>query len=549
MHEIKLLDCTLRDGGYVVDAEFGEKRIRGIIEKLNRAHVDIIECGFLRNSEHISGVSVFSLPSEVEPYLPKNNISNTSYVLMYDCGRYDVSKLPEYGGEQLCGVRDCFHKEYLDQAIADAKLLIKKGYQTYIQPTGIMGYRQDEILRLVEKVNRLHPYSFSLVDTFGSMYKDDLYQLIDIVSENLLPEIYLGFHSHNNLQLSFALSQEFVDICTSRKRKVIVDATLYGMGRGAGNTNTELLMDYLNRKYQKGYDIDEVLDLLDMYMKAYIQRHEWGYTLPYFVAGKYGSHVENINYLLNKGNLFTKDLRQVISEMSSEERKHFHPEILERLYSEHIISDISYANADKSEQELKMLFAGKEILLIAPGKSAASKRERILDFIKTNPHIEVITLNFVDIGFSNKVFFGNAKRYQIWEQLERENFNHIIKLVTSNIKPNSQKNLFSIPQSILLQAGWKYFDLSSMMAIRFFARVGAKKILLAGMDGFSEGQMDDHYTEVMNTYLPPSEYARIDKDTMEMLHSFCLENKDKVTLEFITPSIYEAALHKRGDDA
>lgn len=542
MYDIKLLDCTLRDGGYVVDAKFGRRRICGMIEKLEKAHVDIIECGFLRSSKHKGGESEFHMPEEVEPYLPAVRNGNTSFVLMYDCGKYNVSELPDFNGGMVCGIRDCFHKEFLCQAVADAELLIKKGYQTFIQPTGIVGYTRDELLSLVDTVNRLHPYAFSLVDTFGSMYKDDLLQFVDIVSERLAPDIYFGFHSHNNLQLSFALTQDFIDVCAAKGRKVIVDATLYGMGRGAGNTNTELMMDFLNRKYQKSYDIDEILDLLDLYMKSYIQKHEWGYTLPYFVAGKYGSHVDNINYLLTKGNMLTKDMRQVVSEMSAEDRKHYHPEILESLYLDHITSSASAEMGNTVEQVLKTLLAGKEVLVIAPGKSADVKRAEILNYIKGHPEAEVITLNFVDLEFSNKAFFGNVKRYEVWKNLEQENFDHILKIVTSNVCSQSGKKLFSIPQASLVQTGWKYFDLSSMMVIRLLTRLGAAKISIAGMDGFSKGQMDDHFTEIMNTYLPQSEYAKIDEETLEMLEIFYKENQGTVKLEFITPSIYETAL-------
>ena len=98
--------------------------------------------------------------------------------------------------------------------------------------------------------------------------------------------------------MSFALSQEFIKMSLG-KRKIVVDGTIHGMGRGAGNTNTELLLDYLNRKLGYGYDMNEILDLIDAYMPKIKQQSNWGYSIPYFIAGMYSSHVHNVNYLLN----------------------------------------------------------------------------------------------------------------------------------------------------------------------------------------------------------------------------------------------------------
>lgn len=544
MCDVKILDCTLRDGGYVVDTKFGTRRIHGMIEKLEHAHTDIIECGFLRSFAHKDGESAFHLPAEAEPFLPAERTSCTTYALMYDCGKYDVSELPAVQGDDtVWGIRDCFHKEFLELAMADAAILIGKGYRTFIQPTGIIGYTREELLSLIDRVNDLHPYAFSLVDTFGSMYKDDLQRLLDVVLERLSSDIYVGFHSHNNLQLSFALAQEFIDTCVSRERKCIVDATLYGMGRGAGNTNTELVMDYLNRKYGKNYDIDEVLDLMDMYMKAYVSKHQWGYTLPYFIAGKYSSHVDNINYFLGKGNVQTKDIRRSISLMGENDRKHYHPEQLREIYSNQVLKEEKFV-LEGTESSLREYFCGATVLVVAPGKTARTQRDRILSFIEANPGARSVTLNFLDEAFSKVAFFGNQKRLDVWQHLESETFASMVKIVTSDLKIDQHENVYKVSRKALIQTGWKNFDISSMMALRLLGKLGAKRIVLAGMDGFSDGQEDDHFTEIMNTYLPHSDRELVDRETIEMLRSFCEANKDDLTVEFLTHSIYERALKK-----
>ena len=93
MSVIKLLDCTLRDGAYIVNAEFGEPAIKGIIRKLQDAGIDIIECGWLKDKEHVKGTSFYHVPSDVVPYITERK-PNFMYVAMIDWDRYNLDNLP-----------------------------------------------------------------------------------------------------------------------------------------------------------------------------------------------------------------------------------------------------------------------------------------------------------------------------------------------------------------------------------------------------------------------------------------------------------------------
>ena len=95
MNQIKLLDCTLRDGAYINNAEFGESTLAGLIKSLKTAHVDIIECGWLKNEPYIQGSSYFHLPTDMSRFLKKDSNDHTMYVAMIDYDRYDISKLPQ----------------------------------------------------------------------------------------------------------------------------------------------------------------------------------------------------------------------------------------------------------------------------------------------------------------------------------------------------------------------------------------------------------------------------------------------------------------------
>ena len=105
--KLELLDCTLRDGAYIVDAHFGVAAIKGILKKLQESNMDIIECGWLKDFEHEKGTTFYHVPSDVEQYLDGKNDRST-YVVMIDWDRYDVDTLPEYDGKSIDAVRVVF---------------------------------------------------------------------------------------------------------------------------------------------------------------------------------------------------------------------------------------------------------------------------------------------------------------------------------------------------------------------------------------------------------------------------------------------------------
>lgn len=149
--------------------------------------------------------------------------------------------------DSVDAVRECFFKKERYQALEVCKDIKHKGYKLFVQPVDIMGYTDKELIEFLELVNELEPYCISIVDTFGSMYQEDLHRVFEIINHNLIDTCKIGFHSHNNMQLSNALSQEFIRM-TVGKREVIIDGTISGMGRGAGNTPTELIAQYMGSK-------------------------------------------------------------------------------------------------------------------------------------------------------------------------------------------------------------------------------------------------------------------------------------------------------------
>ena len=293
--KINLLDCTLRDGAYINNGRFGESSIKGIINKLQLAGVDIIECGWLKDNTYELGSTFFSVPNDIEQYIDKKN-QNITYTLMIDYDRYNIDNLPSYNGGTINAIRIVFPFGKVKEAIEVGEKIIKKGYKAFFQAANTLAYSDEDLMVLAESINKTKTQSLSIVDTFGAMYEEDLERIVKVLDRELRKEIILGFHSHNNMQLSFALSTYFIRYLDKHsERNMMVDSSLCGMGRGAGNATTELMVSYINRKEHGCYDMNAILDAIDMYMQYLQENYSWGYSTPYFIAGLYQCHVNNIS--------------------------------------------------------------------------------------------------------------------------------------------------------------------------------------------------------------------------------------------------------------
>ena len=178
MENVRLLDCTLRDGGYINQWDFGKKTIQSIIARLTEAGADIIEIGFLRNCTWDEDKTVFPSIKELKKLLPVNP-GKTQFAAMALHNQYDIEKLEPCDGSVEI-IRVTFHDYDIEEGLAFCAKVKEKGYQLFVNPINIMGYSDRQLLDLLEKVNRLHPYGFSIVDTFGSMTGRELIRIYSL---------------------------------------------------------------------------------------------------------------------------------------------------------------------------------------------------------------------------------------------------------------------------------------------------------------------------------------------------------------------------------
>jgi 4-hydroxy 2-oxovalerate aldolase len=532
--KISLLDCTLRDGAYIVNSQFGSANISGIIAQLEKAGVEIIECGWLKNEKHREGSSFYHIPDDLLHYIDPEN-KNATYVAMIDWDRYNPDILPRNDGKSIDAIRVVFPHGRHKEGIAIGQKIRAKGYAVYFQAANTLAYSDEDLSELADEMNAFMPEGLSVVDTFGAMYEEDLEHIIDILASKLDRKIKIGFHSHNNQQLSFSLTVNFTRLMEKYDRECIVDASLCGMGRGAGNATTELVVSYLNRKCAGHYNLDAIMDAIDIYMTYYQQRFSWGYSTEYFIAGLYCTHVNNIAYLIDNHRVNAKDMRNIIESLSPEDRRKYDYDLLE---SKYIANQSRQIDDAQSIKELKEAFKNKNLLLIAPGKSVMENETEINEYAKTMHSLKIGVNAFVGNYDYDYVLFVNPARYEYAQKANAKKFENTKKIILSNIKQTAGKNEIIINFDNAVKRGFKHFDNAVICALRLLDYIGINEVGIAGFDGFkneyNESYADAHLPSLNNN----GKWDELNSEIKEMYSDFKEKSRNLKKIHFITESIY-----------
>lgn len=523
MSDFLLLDCTLRDGGYINGWKFGHRTIKNIIRNLIESRVDYIEIGFLRNCDYDVNKTLFNNIREIKEIVLEIK-GNTLFSAMALHDQYDIEKLEPYDGSCIDIIRVTFHDYDIDEGIEFCKKIIAKGYQCFCNPINIMGYSDRQIMDLIDKVNTVKPYAFSIVDTFGSMMKEDLQRIYLLLEHNLNKSISIGLHLHENLALSFSLAQEFIHMCVSN-RKGIIDASLMGMGRVPGNLALELIMDYMNKTKDKNYDINPVLEAVDDFILPIRKHEKWGYSTAYALSAKYNLHRNYSEFLLEKGKLKIKQINQILSSIPNNKKTVFNKGYIDNLY-------VDYQNVMIDDQNTKQVLlrkiSGNKILILASGRTLSEYKSEIDCFIQENSPF-IISANFDGYHYPvNLMFFSNLKRYE----------EYAVNGVSGDycITSNIMHSVYNKTNEII-----NYYDLICnedsivdncvLMLIKLLSLLEIKSVTIAGFDGFS-GVSNDYVDEYLNNV------HKITLGENERISNQLNKIKRLIDIKFLTPTYY-----------
>ena len=337
MNKINVMDCTLRDGGWINDFQFGRNVMREILSGIAVSGIEHIELGYMDEKRNAQpGCSMYhSFEMLEDSYNDMPGLSSIEKYVMIDYGKFSVDKIPDAGsalGKYADGIRLCFHKKDYEAAVKTAKEIYAKGYKLIIQPMVVSRYSDEDLKKLIELVMKEIPgaAAFYIVDSFGVMDPEETTHRLMLVDNELDEKMAVGIHIHNNRDLCMINAEAACRLTKEKSREhfaagrdLYIDSTLGGIGKGAGNLQTEKLVEYLNRKFYKGYNESIINNLNEMYISPLRLKYLWGFSEEYVLTSVYRATPSYAKILYREYGLTLDELKEFLMNMPEEKKDSF----------------------------------------------------------------------------------------------------------------------------------------------------------------------------------------------------------------------------------
>lgn len=305
--QIKVLDCTIRDGGLINQWQFSDEIVRKVFLALSEAGVDYMEIGYKSSEQYFSraehGAWKFCTEEDIKKIVGDVEME-MKLSAMADIGRIDSEDIPPKKDSILSMIRVACYAKEIDKGIALAHECLDKGYEATINLMAVSKVLERDLDEALDDLSKSDVPVIYLVDSFGALYSEQIHFLAEKYSK-ALPGKELGIHTHNNQQLAFANTIEAIIAGVNR-----LDATLYGMGRGAGNCPLELLLSFLKNPKFDIRPLIEVIQEIFIPIKADV---EWGYHIPYLITGVLNEHPRSAMKIMGQNTL--PNLKQFYEEL------------------------------------------------------------------------------------------------------------------------------------------------------------------------------------------------------------------------------------------
>ena len=480
---MKILDCTLRDGGYYTNWDFKRNLVDTYIKSLNSLPIDYIEIGY--RSIPLEGYygEYFYLPI----YVLERLKSQSSKKLVVILNEKDVR--PEQVQDLLLPcvglidmVRIAIDPEKFERALKLASAIKKMGFEVGFNVMYMSNWKnQKNFLEILPEVKGIADY-FYMVDSYGGIYPQDLKETIQLV-KSYISDVPLGFHGHNNLELALVNTITAID-----EGCEIVDSTITGMGRGAGNLKTELLLTALSAKGILEVDFNSLSKVVDGFTELQ-EKHQWGTNLPYMVSGAHSlPQKEVMDWVGKRYYSFNSIIRALQQQVKG---------------NIDILSINTWSPIIQSDK----------VIIVGGGESVNENKEAIIYFLNNNKEVSVIhassknALTFSNI--TNPQYFclvGN-EGYRMEEVFNGELPSNVICV----LPPSPRKMGTYIPSMLLNKSvelsqdtfSKEYIDSHCFIALQVAKNLNSKSIYLLGFDGYSKIKMDEKAQELFaeNIYL------------------------------------------------
>jgi len=283
--KIKVLDCTIRDGGLMNNHKFDLRLVREVYKALSAAGVDYMEMGYKNSKELFSpkeyGAWKFCEDDDIKKVID-GIASKTKISVMVDVGRVNVDDIKPRKNSPVSMIRVASYVKEIDKAIYLVNHFADKGYETTVNIMAVSKALDNELTEALQQLeNESKAQVVYIVDSFGALYQETTEFLVKKF-KSILKTKEVGMHAHNNQQLAFCNTIEAIIHNAN-----FMDATIYGLGRAAGNCPLELLIGFLKNPK---FDIRPILDIISKEFVPLKEKLEWGYVIPYAIAGMLNEH-------------------------------------------------------------------------------------------------------------------------------------------------------------------------------------------------------------------------------------------------------------------
>jgi 4-hydroxy 2-oxovalerate aldolase len=288
--ELKVMDCTVRDGGLVNAHQFSDTFVRAVYQACVEAGIDYMEIGY-KNSKKIFPRERYGPwrhcdEEDLRRVVGDHDADKTGLKLaaMADAGKSDwKTELVPAADSPLSCIRVAFYAHQVSEALDMIRHAAELGYETTANLMAVSNITEEEIDTVLEAIAASPAQVMVIVDSFGHLYREQIDRLYHKYSEALAGTgKEIGIHAHNNLQLAFANTIEAIILGCNR-----VDSTLFGFGRGAGNCHTELLLGFLRNPK---FDLRPIIDVIQNHVIPLRAHIEWGPLIPYNITGQLNLH-------------------------------------------------------------------------------------------------------------------------------------------------------------------------------------------------------------------------------------------------------------------
>jgi len=496
----KILDCTIRDGGYLNDWAFEDTLVRDLYSAVSKSGTDYVEIGFRNSQEYVdtSKLGIWTTtPENVVERVVKNN-SGSKISLMIDYGKEDLNCIPNSSESKVSLYRVAAHKNKILEALSLVEKIADKGYEVALQLMGVSRYNENDFVNIIKPIKESKLTYLYFADSYGSILPNEIKGYMEVLRET---GKLLGFHPHNNMQLALANTLEAIDLGID-----IVDGTVAGMGRGAGNMQLETLIAFFQKSIsEEKYNVLPILELINRHFLSLKKKHPWGYSLPYMISGVYEVH-PNYAKNLSEGNYSIEDTRLALKVINELDSTGFDGDILTKISGTGFIRKQlkpSKLKESKNKKDNKILkpdyfrrHKNRNFLVLVNGPSLVEYKSKINRFIdELNP----ILIGTNSLGghftpdyhvFNNKVIFEKHLNEVSKEStlllsnsfdkkyiLDKTDLNYeIIKTL------NLTENHFNIDKGVFNIN----FEAVSVLSIAVSIAMGASQVYVAGMDGYKD---------------------------------------------------------------